>query len=155
MEQTFIAGLAIGLFAGWLIEFLIDFFFWRRGNSAAGMTSKQLIDANLSLATASQHISTLDMELVELSTRNTALNTALTDSRREIENLRAQLATIAAFESGELTDVEPRPDELEPSSDLIIDNPPDDFMEVAAQTSATDTTDDIDAFRRAAAKVSA
>ncbi len=142
MEQTFLAGLVIGLFVGWLIELLIDVFFWRRGNSAAGMTSKQLADANLSLATARQHINLLDVELSELTTQNRALNATLYDSRREIENLRAQLAMIAASRGENMREISSiySRDSEKPSDTKLND-----FIAAAAQT-----VDERDAFKRSA-----
>lgn len=150
MEQTFVTGLAIGLFVGWFVEFLIDLFYWRRGDSASGIAAKQVQDANLSLATANQHITVLDTELVELSTRNGALNAALSASRREVENLRAQLATIAAQDGQEAFQESAE----SPNDALLAEDALDDFMAAASQTVANNDEPNLDAFRTAAADVS-
>ena len=114
MDLTFTVGLAIGLFVGWLIEMIIDYLFWRGGSVRA-----QLRDAEVSLATANQHLGALDSELNDATTKNLALNQALTDANRDLETLRAQLVTLSIQEARSDTEAsrndhhEVQPSELE------------------------------------------
>ncbi|MGB1253853.1 MAG: helix-hairpin-helix domain-containing protein [Candidatus Promineifilaceae bacterium] len=114
MDLTFTTGLAIGAFVGWLVGMTIDYIFWR-GNSVR----MQLRDTEMSLATANQHLGALDSELNEATTSNLALNQAYSQANRELEALRAQLATLSIQESRSDTEAsrshhqEVKPSELE------------------------------------------
>ena len=130
MEQTFIAGLAIGLLAGWLIEFVIDVFYWRRGDSTGGVTNKLLVDASLRLATANQHSAILGAELEARSGQDLTLSDQLAGGRREAENLRAQLAAIGGEEPDDMLNA---------------------FREAAGQSIFDQREEDTAAFKEAAA----
>ena len=112
--MTFGTGLAIGFLVGWLLEMAIDYIFWRGGS-----IRMQLRDVEMSLATANQHLGSLDAELNEATTSNLALNQALSDANRELEKLRAQLATLSIQDARSDTEAsrskhqEVQPSELE------------------------------------------
>ena len=89
MDWSFTTGLLIGMFIGWFVEYLIDLFFWRRGNSSDVQEVRlRLRDAEVELSTARLHLRSTQSALQSAEERNEALEAAVRSANAEISMMR-------------------------------------------------------------------
>ena len=89
MDWSFTTGLLIGMFIGWCVEYLIDLFFWRRGNSSDVQEVRlRLRDAEVELSTARMHLRSTQSALQAAEERNEALEAAVHSANAEISMMR-------------------------------------------------------------------
>lgn len=71
MDWSITTSFLIGLFVGWLVEYVIDYLFWRRGsNSSEQELRLRLRDAESELTNARTQIRTLQAKLDRVSNQN-------------------------------------------------------------------------------------